>query len=374
MRILHTEASPGWGGQEIRILREALGMRARGHTVLLAVRKGALLADRARREGLQVYELPFKRKTDLRTFWALLRLIRREKIDLINTHSSRDSWLAGMAARLMRRALVRTRHCCTASRPGINSFLLYRGLADQVVTTCEETRRRICLEARLSPERCHSIPTGLKANEVTADAAAIADFRQQWGIAPTDCLVGTACVLRYWKGISHLMEAAKILEARSDIRWMVVGAGVSHDFFMEERRQLGLEEKVIFTGHLDNPHTAIAAMDIFTLLSLAHEGVSQSSLQAAHLSRPLITTPIGGLGEVCIPGVTGLQVPLAHPKKVAEAVVELAADPERRAHFGKAAHELVASRFTFDGMIDAMEAVYSKAATVALRPVGLSRR
>ena len=52
MRILHTESSNGWGGQEIRILREAIGMRERGHEIYFAVVKGGKLAIKARRRGL----------------------------------------------------------------------------------------------------------------------------------------------------------------------------------------------------------------------------------------------------------------------------------------------------------------------------------
>ena len=56
MRILHTESSTGWGGQEIRILHEAKGMRDRGHEVILAVKQSGKLIEKARHEGFKVYE------------------------------------------------------------------------------------------------------------------------------------------------------------------------------------------------------------------------------------------------------------------------------------------------------------------------------
>src|ERR1700733_8442991 len=135
MRLLHTESSRGWGGQEIRILREAEGMRARGHEVILAVNSGGGLIPRAREAGFIVYELPFKRFSALKTIYALVRICKAHNIDLINTHSSLDAWLGGIAARIANKKIIRTRHLSTAIRKGLNSRLLYKSLADFVVTT-----------------------------------------------------------------------------------------------------------------------------------------------------------------------------------------------------------------------------------------------
>ena len=135
MNILHTESSNGWGGQEIRILKEALGLRLRGHEVVLAVVRGGKLADYARKEGFTVYEIDFRRSLALFALKNLLSILRRHRIDVVNTHSSLDAWLGGIAARLSGRMVVRTRHLSTPVRGGLNALLLYRGLADFVVTT-----------------------------------------------------------------------------------------------------------------------------------------------------------------------------------------------------------------------------------------------
>src|SRR5580700_2616061 len=136
MRILHTESSRGWGGQEIRILREAEGMRKRGHEIILAVNTGGSLISRARESGFLVYELPFKKALSWKTIYALIQMCSAHQIDLINTHSSLDAWLGGIAARMAGKKVIRTRHLSTPIRKGWNSRLLYRTLADFVITTC----------------------------------------------------------------------------------------------------------------------------------------------------------------------------------------------------------------------------------------------
>ncbi|MFI5333960.1 MAG: hypothetical protein ACHQT8_02190 [Chlamydiales bacterium] len=78
MRILHTESSAGWGGQEMRILRESEGLRARGHEISFAIAKNGGLVARARKEGFSVKELSFKRHRAFMDVFALARIIRKE--------------------------------------------------------------------------------------------------------------------------------------------------------------------------------------------------------------------------------------------------------------------------------------------------------
>lgn len=357
--ILHTEASPGWGGQEIRTLQEALGMQKRGHKVVLAVQKGGGLVAPAKRAGLITYEIPFSKPRVPIALCMLLKIIMREKIHIINTHSSLDAWLGGILAKILRKKVIRTRHLSTPIRPGLNRFLLYQLLTDKIVTTCEETASLLRKEMGFASSRCLSIPTGVDPQALLFDPEKVKEFRASLGIKPGECLAGTLAVMRGWKGISDLLLAAKSLQDYPELKWLVIGGGVSENYFRQQWRDLGLENRVIFLGHLDSPFIALAALDIFLLLSFANEGVSQASLQAAFLQKPLITTPIGGLPEVCIPGETGLLVPPKSPEEVALAVKRLVQNPLLRQSMGKKAQELVKDRFLFSHTLDNIEKLYS---------------
>lgn len=360
MKILHIEASLGWGGQEMRTLNDAIGMRARGHGVIFAVGRGAPLGVEARKAGFVVYELPMKRSTLMRAIWGLMRILYKERISLINTHSSFDGWLAGIIGRMWGIAVIRTRHLSTQIRKGLNSFLLYNAFADCVVTTCRETARTIVKQAHLPQERCLSIPTGTDSNELQFNQDEVGAFRKRVGCAPDDILIGTLCILRSWKGVADLLQAAKLLEGVPRLRWVVVGSGPSEAYFLDLRDKLGLRDRVVFTGFLSPVATALASFDIFVLLSHAHEAVSQASLQAGFLSKPLITTPTGGLKEVCIDRETGFLVPAHAPGEVARAVQLLVDNPALRSEMGSAAHRLVSARFMRQQTIEAMECVYKK--------------
>ena len=360
MRILHTEASNGWGGQEIRILRESLGMRERGHEIYFVVVSGGQLAKRAKEAGFTVYELPMDRWHIPTSLFQLIKILRKHHIDIINTHSSFDGWFGGCAGKLAGVKVIRTRHLSTAIRPGMNANLLYRLLADCTVTTCEETAEKIRQMTGMSHERCLSIPTGIEIERVKVTPEEIQHVRQKYGISNQECVIGTACVLRSWKGIGDFILAAKLLKNIPNLRWLIVGSGPMDLLFKEEVKKLGIQDKVIFTGFLENPFPAIGAMDIFLLLSTTSEGVSQASLQAAFLKKPQVTTTIGGLPEVCINEETGFTVPPKSPAAVAEKVAILAQNPKLREEMGSKARQLVLDKFTMEKTLNAMERIYHR--------------
>ncbi|MDR3624530.1 MAG: glycosyltransferase family 4 protein [Chlamydiales bacterium] len=357
--ILHTEASLGFGGQEMRILKEARQFRAEGFEVILAAHPDAKLFLRMQEEGFLVYPIRFKKKNALSCIFKLLRVIKKHRVDIINTHSSTDAWLGGIAGRISRTPIIRTRHLSTAIKSGLNSRILYNVLVDYVITTCEEIVPVIRQQARLKKKGCKCIATGVDSSVINVSSAEVEAFRKRYGIEAQDCVIGTLCVLRSWKGLSDFSKAAHLLKNEPNLKWLIVGSGGMTDILSQEIKEYGLEGKVILTGHLEPPFIAIAAMDIFALLSTSNEGISQATLQAAYLQKPLITTPTGGLREVCLSGITGILVEKKSPEQVAKAVEELL-DEKKRAQYGRAAHALVIEKYTFQRTIEETKRVYNR--------------
>lgn len=343
----------------MRILRESVGMRDRGYEVIMAVVTGGRLVEQARNLGFTVYEVDFAKPKALPGVFALLKIIAKHKIDLINTHSSTDAWIGGVAGRIARKKVVRTRHLSTSIKKGLNSRLLYNKLADQVVTTSSAIIPLIVNQSKIAPENCRLVATGVEPERLRVQEESVQKFREDLGITPDDCLVGTACIVRSWKGIEDLIRAAHLLRDIPQIKWVVIGGGFV-DQYKSLAAELSLSSTLFFTGHLDNPYPAIAALDVFTLLSTANEGVSQACLQAAYLEKPLVTTTVGGLPEVCYDHQTGILVSPSNPKEVASAVLSLYDDPELRTLMGKRARQLVENKFTMQHTLDQMEAVYQK--------------
>jgi glycosyltransferase involved in cell wall biosynthesis len=359
MRILHLEASGGWGGQEMRILRESLGMKERGHEVFFVVMRGAELGSRAKKAGFTVYEANFHKGGWLKTFWDLYQVIGRHRIEIVNTHSSLDAWIGGIAGKAKGIPVVRTRHLSSPIRKGWNSRVLYGKLADFVVTTCASMVDVISKQSGKPLEKLRSIATGVDRGAIQVTSSEAAAFREKFGIREEEFLVGTACFMRSWKGIDDFLHAADLLRGVENLRWVVIGGG-HEETYRTLSRELKLDQHVVFTGHLENPFPALAALDVFTLLSTAHEGVSQAILQAAYLAKPLIATATGGLGEVCLDRITGIQVAPFSPSQVARAVLEMKENRFLRECCAQRAKALVEERFTWEGTLDQMESSYAQ--------------
>lgn len=356
MNIIHLESSPGWGGQEMRILKESIGMRNKGHNVIIVVEKSGKLVIQARKEKFKTYEVRYKKIFWCITFFKLLFIFLRHNIDIVNTHSSCDSWLGGLIARLLKKKIIRTRHLSTNIRPGINSVLLYNKLADYIVTTSSSIIPMICKQAKINKNNCACIATGIEPSSINASSEEINNFKKRFKINDKDFLIGTACFMRSWKGIDDFIKTANLFRDNKSIKWLIIGGGHSEKY-KKMAKELNLDN-LIFTDHIDNPYPAIASLDIFMLLSTAHEGVSQASLQAAYLEKPLITTSTGGLCEVCLDGITGLQVPIFSPNKVKEAVIKLYNDKEYRDNLAKSAKTHVVENFLYEKMLNDMEGIY----------------
>ena len=359
LRILHTEASLGWGGQEIRILTEAAGMIGRGHRVALACPREARIYDEAERFGVPVAALPIGAKRP-RGLFALRRVLARNAFDVVNTHSSTDSWLTAIACRTLKQApaLVRTRHIsASVPRDRLTRWLYARATA-QTVTTGEAIREQLIRELGVAPERIASIPTGVDSRRF---AARDRDAARRALKLPTEVpLVGIVATLRSWKGHRFLIEALPLL-AHRDAQLIVVGEGPQREALQRQIAALALTERVRLVGNQNDVAPWLAALDVFALPSYANEGVPQALVQAMFVGVPCVTTDAGAIGEVAIDEHTALVVARENPIALAAAIDRLLGDKALGARLVEAARARVAARFSLDTMLDRMEAVLRQA-------------
>ncbi|NGX57109.1 MAG: putative glycosyltransferase EpsD [Candidatus Anoxychlamydiales bacterium] len=356
MNILHLEASKGFGGQERRIVSESIGMIKRNHKVVIAASFNAKIINEAKKNNILTYEVNFNKKSWFISFFRLIKIIKKNNINIINTHSSLDSWLGGIVAKFLKIQVIRTRHVTISIKKGINSKILYGFLADYVITTSKEIVSIIAKQANKNINLIKSIPTGLDLENINCTKDEEKSFKKKYNFEKNDFLIGTLCIIRNWKGIDDLLNAAKLLKNYENIKVLVIGDGYKDKFI--ERKEKEKINNVIFIGHLENPYPAIRALDVFTLLSTANEGISQASLQAAYFKKPLITTPTGGLKEICLENVTGFQVPIFSKEKIKEAILKLYNNRELINVLGTNAKEL-ALKHSKENMLDKIEEIYN---------------
>jgi glycosyltransferase involved in cell wall biosynthesis len=353
----------GWGGQEIRILTEAAGLRERGHDVRLLCRPDSALAERARDAGLPVNltRMPFAH--DPRVVLRMLGAFHRLRPQLVVTHSSVDSWCAGAAARLLRLPVVRMRHLSVPVGPHPASRFVYRSLCDAIVTTGGTIREHLLRDIGLPAEKVVSIPTGIDTSRFDPRKADPGKLRSAFGIAAGAPLAGMVAVLRDWKGHQIFLEAfAAVRQAIPEARALIVGEGPQRRNIERRRRQLGLEGAVILTGHREDIPDVLAALDVVVSASTGAEGVPQTLLQAMAMERPVVATAVGAVEEIVRDGETGRVVAPRAPAALSAAIQEILRDPLAFRPQALAGARLVRERWDLGRMLDAVEQVYRKVA------------
>jgi len=364
LRILHTEASLGWGGQEIRILTEAAGMRGRGHDVRIACPRNAPLYAEARRFDVPAVGLPIGRK-GLAGAIALRRLLARHPVDVVNTHSSTDSWLAAIGLRLFwlgrqrPPALVRTRHISAPVPNRLATRWLYARATAEIVTTGGAIREQLIRGLGVSPARVTSIPTGIDSTQF--DPGEKPGARRMLRLPQGVPLVGIVATLRSWKGHRYLVEAMTLL-ARRDAQLVIVGEGPQRAALEAQIAELKLRERVRLVGNQYDVVPWLRAFDVFALPSYANEGVPQALMQAMLVGVPCVTTDAGAIGEIAIHDATALVVAKQNPVALAAGIDRLLTDAALAARLAWTARDRVHSKFGLDAMLDGMEAVFRRAA------------
>ena len=358
MKILHTESSCGWGGQEIRILSEAEGMVARGHDLTLIAPREARIHGAALKRGLNVVALPIASK-GIRGMLALRSWLKEHRPDVLNTHSSTDSWLSAIACATLFTppAIVRTRHISARVPNDPLTRWLYLKATRHIVTTGEGLRAQLVRENGFPQERITSVPTGVDLNRFAPGERAAA--RRTTGLPPERLLIGIVATLRSWKGHRYLIEAFARLPA--DTGLVIVGDGPQRKNIESQIAGLRLGQRVWMPGNQEDVLPWLQSLDVFALPSYANEGVPQALVQAMLCGLPCVTTLAGSIGEVACDGVTAIIVSAEDVADLERGLIAALADSKLRERIGSTARRHCAENFGKDTMLDRMERILKDA-------------
>ena len=356
MRILHTEWIRPKGGQSLRVLEDLKIIRELGHTPLLACRPQSWLYEEAPKRGFETFAVPFGHLADPKPYFAMLRLIRQKRVDIVHTHSSKDSYPATYAAKLLGKKVVRSRHVELTKKPGH----LFR-LADAVVATGERVRDAL-IAAGLEPEKVVSIPTYPDPELFAPSPALRREFRQKHGIGEESLVVGTmAGAGRRKRGWALPEMMIPILKARPDATLLIAGdaRGDMAENLRKKIRELGLEKRVRFVGYV-RPEAFLNAIDVYACPS-EQEGLPQALMQAMMLGKACVSTDVGSIAELNAEENL-LLAPRDDLKRFARHLEKVALDDALRQELGRKNRRLALERFNYDVMKEKTGELYRRIA------------
>jgi len=250
---------------------------------------------------------------------------------------------------------VRTRHISAPIPRNLASRWLYEHATSRIVTTGEALKRQLVEVNGFTAERIESVPTGVDAGRFCPGERSAA--RRSLGLPAEGVLVGIVATLRSWKGHRFLVEA--LVQLPADVQLVIVGDGPQREALEKQVGEKGLRARVRFVGNQADVVPWLQALDVFALPSYANEGVPQALVQAMLVALPCVTTTAGSISELAEHEATALVVPPQDAHALATALARLINDPALRARLGEAARRHCVERFSYEGMLDRMEAVYA---------------
>jgi len=306
---------------------------------------------------------------DAKALWKLYSLIRRQRPHIVHTHTAKAGFLGRIAARLAGvPIIVHTFHGHVLHgyygpvKSGL-LCLLERSLAwctDRLVTVSEEVKRDLVRYGVAAEEKIAVIPLGFDLDPFLNAYTQQGGFRREMSFGKEIKLVGI--VGRIFPIKNHrlfLQSAARIAIHEPAARFVIVGDGDLRTAVEQQAHELGIADRVLFTGWRRDLSGIYADLDVL-VVSSDNEGTPVSAIEAMASSCPVVATRVGGLPDLINDHKTGLLVPPRDADALASAVLDLLHNPPTARELGHNAREFVRRRFTVERLITDVDRLYSK--------------
>ncbi len=303
---------------------------------------------------------------------ALRKLIRRIKPDVVHTHSSKAGIL-GRAAAWKERvpAIVHTVHGLPFHE-GNTAFVnglyvaLERAAAKQCHAIVGVTQAMVdtFLHRRIGrQEQYRVIPSGVDPRNFSpATVEQRNTSRAELHIPESAQVIGLVARLDPFKGQDDLIEIApRLLESLPELRILLVGEGWHGPALRQRVTELGLSQRVIFSGLVPPDRVArlIHALDVSVLPS-RQEGQPRSLVQSLFCAVPVVAYDSGGIGEVCVDGKTGRLVHAGDRHALTDALRWMLSHPHERKQLGEQGRAYALERFDLGIMTRRLETLYAQ--------------
>ena len=368
MKILHVVENLERGGLERVVVDLAARQRADGHEVRVAcVFEPGLLAQELEALRVPVEACGKRRGFDLRALQRLRQAMRASRGGVLHTHNATAHYLAcaaGLGLGFAR--VVNTRHGMGAADPASRKEWLYRRTmrrTDVVAAVCEAARTRFHAQGVAPRGRLLAVPNGIRTDAFARSGAQARDaLARALDLGEDALIVGTVGRLNPVKDQATLIEAfARVHAAMPRAALVVVGDGPARQALQAQAQASGVAHRVRLLGDRDDVAALLRGFDLFALSSRS-EGYSIALLEACAAALPIVTTDVGGNGEIVVEGRNGRLVPAADPVAFAQAMAGVLADAALAARMGAAGHAWSAAHGSLRSMAARYEALYGAAA------------
>ena len=381
IRMLHVITRMIRGGADENTLATVTGLDPRRYAVDLVVGAGSETDLVERLDGVGVYVMPQLVRdpdplSDLRALFALARLIRRNRYQVVHTHTAKGGFLGRIASALAGTPIIiHTVHGVTfhehLSPPARLFYVALERIAarftHQFVAVGEDVRDIYVRSGIGDASAYETIYSGMPLDEYfeagRMPATERETLRAGLGLEPGHQAVAMVARLEARKGHTYLFDAVRrVRERHPEMRVLLVGDGALRPELEAQCKSLGIDDVVRFLGHRTDVPQVLAASDISVLTSL-WEGLPRVLVQAAATGKPILTFDVEGAWEVVRDGRNGFIVQSRDVDAFSRRLEELLSDRERARRLGAAGRDQIGDQWTIETMLDRLDRLYQRLAS-----------
>ena len=259
----------------------------------------------------------------------------------MHTHMSNDHLLAGLAVRIGLTKTVLVRSCYDGSgiRGGARTRLSLGLLTDGFITISEKTRARILKRRYLSPDKIWKTDVPVDLNRFNPDTAA--NCREKFSLTPEVIVGGIVARVQTHRRFEILLEALSIvLREFPGFKFMIIGRGTNiEEVAIKPSQEMGIRTNLIFTGYKKEDFVeTLACLNFKIFLVPGSDGSCRAVREAMAMGKPMIVSRRGMLPELVEHEKHGLVIDDT-PENIAEAILYLVENPEKREEMGRNARQ-----------------------------------
>lgn len=378
-RVLHLITRMIRGGAQENTLATAIGLRQKGYEVTLLTgpswgKEGEILTE-ALEAGVEVVLIPALVREispwkDLAAFVRLKSLFSQTRFEILHTHTSKAGVLGRFAAHWTGIPVVIHTphgHVFHSYFPGWKEsvFLFLERLSargsDRLIALTSQCREEH-LKLRVgTPEKWVTVPSGVNEERFQGGTFRRDEILKGLRIPPERRIIGFVGRFAPVKGARYLVEALpEIFRSAANVHCLLVGDGEEKNQLTQKVNELGLKDRVTFTGHREEISGLLSVLEVLVVPSL-NEGMGRVIAEGGLMEKPVVGTRVGGIPELIEEAKTGILIPPRDPSKIAQAVARLLKDPALSKRLGGNLREKVLGGFTERQMIGKIDHVYQEA-------------
>ncbi|MDC0934732.1 glycosyltransferase [Pirellulales bacterium] len=289
-------------------------------------------------------------KYDMRVWWRLWRLMRRQRPAAVITVAAGDNMFWGrLAAWAARVPVIASALHSTGWPDGVGRLnRMLTPLTDAFIGVADAHAEFLVEFERFPQHKVHTIHNGVDVEGFAPRASA--SVRERLGIAASAPVVGIVAALRPEKNHALFLEGAQqILRKRGDGKFLIIGDGPEREGLETLAQQLGVAEAVQFLGNRSDVAELLGAFDVLALTS-HNEANPVSILEALSSGCPVVASNVGSVSETVVPDETGLLFPKGDVAAYAAAVEQLLASPETCRRLGAEGRRRVVEHWSLEAM------------------------